>query len=260
MSHALGVRLLETDVQVTCDGVALAFHDTTLGRLTGVRGKVSDYTWNELKAVRVEGEPLLRLDELLTTFNDSAFLVDVKAPSAITATVNAIRTTASADRVCVAGGMDAWLQAVTDETGCQRSMGFKALTALMTAAKLGVRPPSGVFANVTAAHLPTRLLGLAWMACPSVSARLTESIHERGLLVRTWTVNDADDMTRFLRLGVDAIITDHPDVLRTVMIREGLWRASAARHGTPARAPHSLNRTPAASSTESSTTSPALSA
>ena len=36
--------------------------------------------------------------------------------------------------------------------------------------------------------------------------------HDAGLLVKVWTVDDADDMRRLLSWGVDAIISDRPDV------------------------------------------------
>ena len=36
--------------------------------------------------------------------------------------------------------------------------------------------------------------------------------HELGLLVIPWTVNDPDDMSDLIELGVDGIITDRPDI------------------------------------------------
>jgi glycerophosphoryl diester phosphodiesterase len=36
---------------------------------------------------------------------------------------------------------------------------------------------------------------------------------EAGLAVNVWTVNDPDRMRELIDLGVDAIITDVPDVL-----------------------------------------------
>ena len=41
--------------------------------------------------------------------------------------------------------------------------------------------------------------------------------HERGLAVNVWTVNEPPDMARLADLGVDALVTDVPDVaLRTL--------------------------------------------
>src|SRR6185369_8805816 len=43
-----------------------------------------------------------------------------------------------------------------------------------------------------------------------------------GLKVVPWTVNERADMERLIALGVDGIITDYPDRLRTVMAEKGM--------------------------------------
>jgi glycerophosphoryl diester phosphodiesterase len=43
-----------------------------------------------------------------------------------------------------------------------------------------------------------------------------------GLKVLPWTVNDPSDMRRLIDLGVDGIITDYPDRLRSVMADKGM--------------------------------------
>lgn len=46
----------------------------------------------------------------------------------------------------------------------------------------------------------------------SLSADSIGAAHEAGLLVIPWTVNDSDDMTRLIGLGVDGLISDRPDL------------------------------------------------
>lgn len=41
--------------------------------------------------------------------------------------------------------------------------------------------------------------------------------HELGMTVNAWTVNDEDEMRRLAAAGVDAVITDVPDVARRVL-------------------------------------------
>lgn len=44
---------MEMDVQITKDGVPVVFHDFTLKRMCGKEGKVCDYTWQELKEMKL---------------------------------------------------------------------------------------------------------------------------------------------------------------------------------------------------------------
>ncbi|MBR4969094.1 MAG: hypothetical protein IKY57_02935 [Alistipes sp.] len=46
---------METDVQMTSDGVLVCMHDTKLDRTTNGTGKVSDYTWAELRKLWIDG-------------------------------------------------------------------------------------------------------------------------------------------------------------------------------------------------------------
>lgn len=50
-----------------------------------------------------------------------------------------------------------------------------------------------------------------------VDAQLLNATEERGLRVVPWTVNEREDMRRLIRLGVDGLITDYPDVGREVV-------------------------------------------
>ena len=54
MGAMMGANGIETDVQMTKDGVLVLFHDDTIERLTGEKGSVSDYTLEELKKFTFE--------------------------------------------------------------------------------------------------------------------------------------------------------------------------------------------------------------
>ncbi|MDI6627800.1 MAG: glycerophosphodiester phosphodiesterase family protein [Rhodococcus sp. (in: high G+C Gram-positive bacteria)] len=55
-----------------------------------------------------------------------------------------------------------------------------------------------------------------------VTQDMVDSAHERGIRVIPWTVDDPDTMRALMDLGVDGLITDYPDRLRTVMSERGL--------------------------------------
>ena len=51
---------------------------------------------------------------------------------------------------------------------------------------------------------------------------LVAEAHEFGLSVVPWTVNDPKDMERAIALGIDGLITDRPDLLRSVLQSKGI--------------------------------------
>jgi glycerophosphoryl diester phosphodiesterase len=51
---------------------------------------------------------------------------------------------------------------------------------------------------------------------------LLRRAHQRGMLLVPWTVNDAPSMNALIDLGVDGIITDYPDRLRSVLTAKGM--------------------------------------
>ena len=55
----------------------------------------------------------------------------------------------------------------------------------------------------------------------SLSEELLEEAHKLGLKVVPWTVNDAVAMENLVLAGVDGIITDKPDLLRSVLEQQG---------------------------------------
>ena len=55
-----------------------------------------------------------------------------------------------------------------------------------------------------------------------VDAQRVAECHALGLTVVPWTINDASEMHRLIALGVDGLISDRPDLLRAVLLAEGL--------------------------------------
>jgi len=226
-SYALGLRFLETDVRLTADRVAVAFHDAHLARTTGVRGRIGDLTWRQLRPLRVAGEPVPRLEELLEAFPDARFTIDLKVPRALGPLADAVRACRAIDRVCVAGSADRVLAEARQRLGPRvaTALGWESLTRLAVAARTGGRPrgmPDAQFA-----HVPLRLGRV-----PVFADRLVATAHGLGLRVIVWTVDDPGLMHRLLDAGVDGVITDRPDVLREVLVARDAWRPPVPRGAT----------------------------
>ena len=71
---------IETDVQMTKDGVLVVFHDDTLKRMTGKDGKLADFTFDELRKLRLLNTDCVipTFDEFLQAANGVNLVVDLK--------------------------------------------------------------------------------------------------------------------------------------------------------------------------------------
>ena len=85
----------------------------------------------------------------------------------------------------------------------------------MASLRSGARVPFGG----QLAQVPVRV-GRVTIVTPGTVARA----HRRGYHVHVWTIDDPDEMTRLLDLGVDGIMTDRPQVLKDVLLARGEWR------------------------------------
>ncbi|MBR2028402.1 MAG: glycerophosphodiester phosphodiesterase [Oscillospiraceae bacterium] len=85
--------VIELDIQLSSDGVAMVFHDADLDRMCGVEGKIWDYTAAELKEMK-----LLGTDETIPTFEETLALVDGRVPLLVEYKMDKVDTA-----VCAAG-------------------------------------------------------------------------------------------------------------------------------------------------------------
>lgn len=213
-----GYRYMETDVHVTADGVLVAFHDDTLDRVTDGAGRIAELPWSEVRQARVAGrEPVPLFSELLETFPEVRWNVDVKEEGALLPLLDLVESANAWDRVCVGSFSESRV------ARAQRLAGPRLATSYGTAGVLGLRLrswgiPVGLRASALAAQVPVAQSGV-----PVVDRRFVRAAHARGLQVHVWTVNDSVEMHRLLDLGVDGIMTDHIDTLRAVMEGRGIW-------------------------------------
>ncbi|MFF7392804.1 glycerophosphodiester phosphodiesterase [Streptomyces scabiei] len=213
-----GYRYIETDVHATLDGKLVAFHDSTLDRMTDGAGRVAELPWREISGARVAGvEPVPLFEALLEEFPDVRWNVDVKAEPALHPLLNLIARTESWDRVCVGSFSESRV------ARAQRLAGPRLATSYGTSGVLGLRlrswgVPATVRRSAVAAQVPESHAGV-----PVVDHRFVRAAHARGLQVHVWTVNEPQRMHRLLDLGVDGIMTDHIDTLRKVLEDRGTW-------------------------------------
>ncbi|MFA3878887.1 glycerophosphodiester phosphodiesterase [Streptomyces sp. MMCC 100] len=213
-----GYRYIETDVHATRDGKLVAFHDATLDRVTDGAGRIADLPWEDVRHARVAGEePVPLFEELLETFPEVRWNIDVKAEPALRPLLELLGRHNAWDRVCVGSFSEARV------VRAQRLAGPRLATSYGTRGVLGLRlrswgVPAALRRSAVAAQVPEDQSGIR-----VVDHRFVHAAHARGLQVHVWTVNDPDRMHRLLNVGVDGIMTDHIDTLRKVMEDRGVW-------------------------------------
>ncbi|MFB7942077.1 glycerophosphodiester phosphodiesterase [Streptomyces sp. NPDC056049] len=215
---AAGYRYFETDVHTTADGVLVAFHDSTLDRVTDASGLIRDLPWAEVREARVAGkEPLPLFEDLLQEFPEARWNVDLKTESALVPLVDLVSRTGAWDRVLVSSFTEARIARAQRLAGPRlaTSYGVTGVAALRMRS-LGV--PAPLRAGAVAAQVPETQGGIR-----VVDRRFVRAAHARGLQVHVWTVNDAERMDSLLDLGVDGIMTDHLETLREVLTARGAW-------------------------------------
>lgn len=69
--------------------------------------------------------------------------------------------------------------------------------------------------EVAVFQLPMRQAGLNL-----ATRRLVRTAHRHNIAVNYWTINDPDDMRELIRIGADGIMTDRPNLLKSILEEE----------------------------------------
>ncbi|MFC4907507.1 glycerophosphodiester phosphodiesterase [Actinomadura gamaensis] len=224
----LGYRYLETDAHATADGVVVAFHDRTLDRVTDRAGALAALPYAEVARARIHGtEPIPKLEDLLGSFPEARFNIDLKEASVIGPLARVLHRTKAWDRICLTSfstrrlmQMRARLPLFTDQDVCT-ALGPRGLMALRAKSYGG---PTAKLVRLAATGVACAQVPYGLGPVPFVTEAFIAKAHELGLKVHAWTVNDPAVMERLLDIGIDGIMTDDLVALRHVLSARGLWR------------------------------------
>jgi len=227
----LGVDVLEMDVHSTADGVLVVMHDDTVDRTTEGTGPVHGFSLAALQALdagyrwspddgqtfpyRGQGIKVPTLEEVLVALPAVPLNVEIKQaePSLAEPLCRLLRAHQATDRVLVASFDNHEIAAF--RRACPEvatAAGQNEVIALFALGKLSL---DAVYSPASqAVQVPEYRSGLHVLTPAFVRAA-----HRRNLQVHAWTINDVADMQRLLDLGVDGIITDHPDRLLSLLGR-----------------------------------------
>lgn len=217
-----GADGLELDVRLSADCLVVVHHDVTLERTTRGSGPVGARTTAELARL---GVPTLR--DVLRRYTNTRIIIEMKDDQAALgeAVARDVLDADAVDRVCAAGfGVRAVQAARRALPGMATGANQKEVRRALR--RTWIRWPlrSCAWQGYQVPELAGRLR--------VVSPRFVRYAHLAGLQVQVWTVDEEADMRRLLDWGVDALISNHPEL--AVRVRDE-FTGSSVRSGASRR-------------------------
>lgn len=217
-----GADLIELDVQLSQDGKVVVMHDTSVDRTTDGSGVVRDLPWKKIQTLDAgvwygpdyaqEGVPCL--EDVIARFRNKktanrhalGFIIELKTirgsgGSLADAVVALLQKEEFVERCVVISFDSVALQEVR-----------AAHKTLPTGLLFNEESEEGRIAQAKTIGAQAIFPRKTWVTSRGVAAA-----HKADLAVGTWTCNTKNEMERMLTCGVDMIVTNFPDRLRSVM-------------------------------------------
>lgn len=215
LARDMGVDGVELDVQFTKDRQLVVIHDETIDRVSDGTGYVADYTLEELRKLRFnrthpeyEGCVIPTLREVLELLRPAGMTVNIELKTGIN----------------FYDGIEKQVLKLVEELRMGEQVIYSSfnhasvirMKRLCPEARVGLLYSDGIWQPAEyASKLGAEALhpSLNNMQYP----QLMEQSRENGVKVHVWTVNGREELKRIEEMGVDAIITNFPDVAREVV-------------------------------------------
>jgi len=206
-----GATHIETDTQVTLDGVAVLFHDTTLLRLMAVDAKVSDLTFAELSSYSLPNNGKVpSLDQVLRELPGVRLNIDIKSDGAVAPTVRAIEENSAHDRVLVSSFSKTRrkqaLALLSRPVATSGSMS-DVLRIWLSHKFLGGFGLTALTKGLDALQLPCNYGPILFAKQKFIAAMAANDLE-----VHFWTINEVEQMRELLSMGASGIVTDRCDL------------------------------------------------
>ncbi|MBE7001179.1 MAG: hypothetical protein E7421_00540 [Ruminococcaceae bacterium] len=200
-----GANGIETDVQKTKDGVLVLFHDETLDRVSNKQGNLCDYTWDELKDVKIYGncttgfyDRIVTLKEFLEKFSqyDINFAVELKGADVEKETLEMVKAFGLMNKTTFTSFRFPYIARIKELDKTARigwlvsSVNNEVIDQLLQVGGEEIAPKAEL-----------------------LSDELMKKCRNAGLGVRAWGVSNVTLMKKMCALGVDGMTVNFPDRL-----------------------------------------------
>lgn len=245
----IGSDVLEFDVALTKDNQLVTIHDLSLDRTTNGTGLVRDHTYEEIKALdagygledengqpirEVSGNPYIEegayiphLEEIFTKYGDYKMVIELKdsgedGKKSAKVFWDLVQKYDMEDNLVVACFDKETLKelrALSDDKLIS-SASEGEMYPFYAFYLLGL-PVFNNFVSFEMLHIPVSY-NIKGVNLNLLTDSLLSDAHKRNMAVYYWTINDEDEMHKLIKMGVDGIMTDRPELLIQVLKEEGL--------------------------------------
>lgn len=216
-----GAEFVEVDIRITADGQVILLHDATLLRLWGVDKFATELPYSDIAGLGTGEERIPLLQDALELFKDlgqfrgttSTLLIDIDEEEPPAAAALVVRASAAAKVVMASGVEVAW---------CGNLDAMRTIRGLDASARIWLPWDNRVApSRELLDELKPEFVNSEYVV---LSPRMVDDIHELGVRVSCWTVDDAAAMQSVLRMGVDSVTTNNLALLQETL-RQGpeLW-------------------------------------
>ena len=210
-AYALGYRWLETDVQISKDGVLYAMHDYNLKRVVGININIDQLNSEDLDQILINGKHRIpRIDLLLQKFHDVTFNLDAKNINAAKALVNLLNSNKSFQNLCLGSFSHNTIKYMRKFLKRDLPMSFSQWEVFSLI--LNIKFNKDAKYNASYLQIPKSYLGYKL-----ISKKLLDYCKKNGIKVHVWTINERNEMKNLIGIGVDGIMTDNCRTLLDVV-------------------------------------------
>jgi glycerophosphoryl diester phosphodiesterase len=207
LALSLPVDMVEIDIRRSLDNALYVMHDKHTGRTADKNVDIEQSTSDEISQVTLKnGEPIPTLRDVLNLITGNIGLnLEIKSEGGGRLAAEHLRDFGYRGPVLISSFLETEIRAVR-----------------------GVAPfitTSGIFDTFTMQNLAAyraKRYNLISLRKRTVSRELITACHNQGIKVYVWTVDDEDEMEKFIVWRVDGIYTNKPSVLKGLL--HGLQR------------------------------------
>ena len=218
-AQLLNPCIIECDITSTKDSVLIMMHDYTLDRTTTGKGKVSDYSYDELKTVRLKDrmgnvtqQPIPTLSDVLGWGKNRVyFTLDIKRGTPMKKVVEHVqKAKAQKSAVIVTYNADQAFEAYRLDPSLMISVSIMQLSD---------------YERLASGGIPDRNM-VAFIGTREPKKELIDFLHSKGIMTILGTLGNLDKKAaaqgdslykNWKELGVDIFATDRPGAVKSVL-------------------------------------------